>query len=135
MKKTAAKVKLFLFVLTMLCSFGTVVSDADAKTVAKGLSWSSWSKQSPELVKYVLAFSPKLADLIGDGSGVWVALTDIDLDKKSDVILNFKKADDCGVDGCMYAVIYSQTKQMRGFVGNTFEVTPKGVVLDGRYIN
>jgi len=99
-----------------------------------GLKWVPWVQTGQATKDFIFNRDEKVKTLIGIGNGIDVAVQDLNLNGKPDMILYYWK--ECGNQGCMYQIFFDNENQAPlSYFG--WELIPykEGIMLDHGYIS
>jgi hypothetical protein len=115
------------FIITVM----VLIMSVAQSVASSALEWKLLSAQDKSILDFISSVNPKFSRLIGSGDDVYSVVTDLDKDDLDDVILHFSNPDQCGVDGCLYVVIYSSTSTFVAYTAYSFQIAKNNLIVDG----
>jgi hypothetical protein len=100
-----------------------------------GIKWVPWSSAPEAVMKFLLAKDPTLPQAIGKGNNIYVAVRDLELDKKNDVILFYANSKfKCQYMGCPFSIYYGDSKKALSddFYARKLNVSRRSFMVDNK---
>jgi hypothetical protein len=98
------------------------------------LEWVPYVDMDEQAQADLLSANLKLPELVGEGKGIFTLSVDLDNDRKPDTVLYFANRDECGVDGCLYVIVYTQNNRISAYTAYSLKVGPNGLLIDGEKV-